>query len=152
LSVSAKLLCIMLVISSFSICMSIAPVKAIIPQVQDVVVWNSGDDTILNITVHHTPVTQLHHANAIKVDVDGSITSFQVDQPSPTFIFQANLGQINGTPSVRARAHCTIDGWNVWSTPMQILEFPSWIILPLFLIATLFVLLIKRKTFYPTEQ
>jgi hypothetical protein len=152
LSLSAKLLCIMLV-SSFSICMvSVAPVKAIVPQVQNVIVWNSGGDTILNITVYHTPVTVLHHVDKIEVDVDGGITSFPVDQPSTTFVFQANLGQITGTPSTRARAHCTVDGWSPWSEPLQIPEFPLWTISVLVLIATLFAIVIKKKTFYPTAR
>jgi desulfoferrodoxin (superoxide reductase-like protein) len=144
----------MLVISSFSICIiSVAPVKAIVPQVQDVVIWNSGGETILNITVYHTPVpTLLHHVDQIEVDVDGSITSFPVDQPSITFTFQANLGQITGTPSARVRAHCNVHGWSPWSEPLQIPEFSSWIILPLSLISTLFVIIIKKKTSYPIVQ
>jgi hypothetical protein len=151
LNVSAKLLCIVLIISSFSIYMvSVTPVKANIPQVQDVIVWNSGSETILNITVFHTPVTALHHVDEIEVDVGGSITSFPVDQPSTTFVFPANLGQIAGTPSVRARAHDTVHGWSSWSTPLQVPEFPSWILLLLFITATIFAILVKKKTFHPT--
>lgn len=124
---------------------SVAPVKAIVPQVQNVTVWNSGGETILNITVYHTPVEASHHVDEIEVDVDGSITSFPVDQPSTTFTFQANLGQITGTPSARARAHCNVHGWSSWSSPLQIPEFPSWIILPLFVIATLVVLIYRNR-------
>jgi hypothetical protein len=136
----------MIVISSSSIfIVSVAPVEAIVPQVQDVIVWNNGGDTILNITVHHTPVTVLHHVDRIEVDVDGSITNYPVDQPSTTFIFQANLGQITGTPSARVRAHCTVDGWSIWFETLQIPEFTSWIILPLFMTATFIVIFYRNR-------
>jgi hypothetical protein len=124
---------------------SVTPAKAIVPQVQDIIVWNSGGETILNITIYHTPVTPFHHVDKIEVDVEGSITSYTVDQTSITFIFQTNLGQIAGTPSTRVRAHCTIDGWSSWSETFQIPEFPSWIILPLLMIAPLVILLHRNK-------
>jgi hypothetical protein len=108
-------------------------------------VWNSGGETILNITVYHTPVEVLHHVDEIEVDVDGSITSFPVDQPSITFTFQAKLGQITGTPSARARAHCNVHGWSSWSEPLQIPEFPSWIILPLLVVSAFVVAMIQSK-------
>lgn len=152
MNASTKLLCIIFTVISFSICMlSVASVEAIVPQVQDVIVWNSGGDTILNITVYHTPVTSLHHVNEIEVDVDGSVTSHPVDQTSITFITQINLGQITGTPSARARAHCTVHGWSPWSETVQISEFSLLAILLLFLIATAVVIIYrtqikKRKT------
>jgi hypothetical protein len=146
LRVSAKLFCIIIVISSFSICMvSVAPVEAIIPQVQDVTVWNSGGETILNITVYHTPLTSLHHVDTVEVDVEGNITSFPVDQPSTTFIVQTNLGQITGTPSTRVRAHCTIDGWSPWSETFQVPEFSSLILLSIFIIATVVVVIYGKN-------
>lgn len=133
-----------------SVCLvSISPVEAIVPQVQDVIVWNSGGETILNVTVYHTPVSSLHHVDRIEADVEGSVTSFPVDQSSTTFIAQINLGQITGTPSAIIRAHCTIDGWSSWSETFQIPELSSWIIIPLFLLATVTVVycrnLLRRK-------
>ena len=124
---------------------SVAPVKAIVPQIQDVIVWNSGGETILNITVYHTPVTSLHHVDGVEVDVEGSVTNFPADQSSTTFIIQTNLGQITGTPSTTVRVHCTIDGWSSWSETFQIPEFPSWIILPFFVIATLAVIIYRNR-------
>jgi hypothetical protein len=124
---------------------SVAPVEAIIPQVQDVTVWNSGGETILNITVYHTPLTSLHHVDKVEVDVEGNITSFPVDQPSTTFIVQTNLGQITGTPSTRVRAHCTIDGWSPWSETFQVPEFSSLILLSIFIIATVVVVIYGKN-------
>jgi hypothetical protein len=124
---------------------SVAPVEAIVPQVQDVIVWNSGGDTILNITIYHDPVTTLHHVDGIEVDVEGSITSHPVDQPSTTFTTQINLGQITGTPSSRVRAHCTIDGWSSWSETFQIPEFPNTAILTILLTITAIVVVFLRR-------
>jgi len=36
-------------------------VSAIVPVIEDIVVWSSGSDTVLNVTVHHTPQTSFHH-------------------------------------------------------------------------------------------
>lgn len=129
----------------FSICVFVHEVEAILPQVQDVTVSNIGDDTLLDVTFYHTPVTASHYVNEVEVDIDGVITNYQISQDSTTFSAQINLGQIAGNPLVRARVHCTIDGWSSWSNQVTIPEFPSWTILPLFLISGLAVLFYKRK-------
>lgn len=146
MSESARLLWFTIAVSSFSVCMfCIASVEAIVPQVQDIIVQDSSGETILNVTVYHTPVTSTHRVDRIEVDVAGSVTSFPVVQSLTTFIVQPNLGQITGTPATRVRAHCTIDGWSSWSETFQIPEFPSWIILPLFLITTLVVIIYRNR-------
>ncbi len=137
----------MIVISSLSIWMGfVTLVEAIVPQVQDVIVWNTAGDTILNITVYHTPVTTIHHVDQIEVDVEGNITSFPVDQPSETFVTPVNLGQTTGTPSTRVRARCTIHGWSSWSEPFLIPEFTLCTMLfALILVTSLAVFLRYRK-------
>ena len=129
----------------FSICVFVSDVEAIVPQVQDVTVSNSGDNTLLDVTFYHTPVTASHYVNGVEVDVDGVITNYQISQDSTTFTAQINLGQITGNPSVRARAHCIVDGWSSWSNQVTIPEFPSWVILPLVLIATFSVIVVRKK-------
>jgi len=135
-----KLSYTMILIISVFLCVSfVTPVFAIVPQVTDVVVWNSGGDTILNVTVFHDPETSLHHVDMIEVDVSGNIQSFPVEvQPTTTFTIPCNLGPIEGTPSARVRAHCTVDGWNSWSELLQIPEFSlPVLLLTLILIASL---------------
>ena len=80
----------------FSICVFVSEVEAIVPQVQNVAVTNSGDDTLLEVTFYHTPVTGSHYVNEVEVDVDGIVTSYQISQDSTTFIAQINLGQVTG--------------------------------------------------------
>jgi len=123
----------------------VSEVQAIIPQMQDVSVTNSGDDTILEVTFFHTPVMPGHRVNFVEVDIDGVISNYQISQDSLTFTAQINLGQITGNPTVRARVQCIVDGWSSWSEQLTIPEFPSWIILPLFLIATLVVAIYRRN-------
>ena len=119
--------------------------EAIVPQVQELTVSNSGDNSLLDVTFYHTPVTASHYVNEVEVDVDGVITSYQILQDSTTITAQINLGQVTGNPLVRARVHCTIDGWSSWSNQVTIPEFPSWAILPLILIATFSVIVVRER-------
>jgi hypothetical protein len=73
---------------------SVVPVKAMIPEVQDMIVWDSSGVMILNVTVYHDPVTTSHHVDKIEVELNGDVSSFPVDQPSSTFTTIINLGQI----------------------------------------------------------
>jgi hypothetical protein len=123
----------------------VSEVQAIIPQMQDVSVTNSGDDTILDVTFFHTPVMPGHRVNFVEVDIDGIISNYQISQDSLTFTAQINLGQITGNPTVRARVQCIVDGWSSWSEQLSIPEFPSWIILPMIFTVTLFSIIFKRK-------
>jgi len=141
-----KLLCFMIVIVSFFCCtFPVSPVKAIVPQVQNIIFWNNGGDTIMNVTIFHTPVTTIHYVNQVEVDIEGGITNYPIDQPSATFTTQINLGQITGNPLARVRAHCTFDGWSSWSNQQNIPEFPLWIILPLFLVTSLIVTIYRKR-------
>jgi len=125
----------------------VTPVSAIVPEVQNVVVWNSGGDTILNVTVYHDPQTTIHHVDAIEVDISGDIQSFPVGvQPTTTFIIPCNLGPIEGTPSARVRAHCTVDGYNSWSEPFQVPEFSLPVLLLTLVLITSLAIFVLRKT------
>lgn len=148
-----KLSYILFLIISVLLYLSFAkPVFAIVPQVTDVVVWNSGGDTILNVTVYHSPVTPSHYVDVIEVDVDGNIQSFPVEQPTTTFTTPCNLGPIEGTPSARARAHCTVDGWSSWSEPIQIPEFSLSVLLLTLTLVTLFAVSVFRKIKLDTRK
>ena len=138
---------ILILVISVLLCLSFAtPVFAIVPQVTDVIVWNSGGDTILNVTVYHTPETSLHHVNEIKVDVEGNIQTFPVEvQPTETFTIPCNLGPIEGTPSATVRAHCTVDGWSEVYGPIEIPEFSLPVLLLTLTLVTLLVVFVFRK-------
>ena len=100
--------CFLLVGEVFSFCVFVIDVQAIVPEIQEVVFWNNGENAMLNVTIYHTPVTAFHHVEQIEVNIDRIITSYPVSKPSTTFTAQINLGQISGNPFGRTRAHCTI--------------------------------------------
>ncbi len=69
-------------------------VFAVVPQITEIVVWTSGSDTVLNVTVIHSPETSSHYVNSIEVDVDGEVQAFPVNvQPSTTFVCNATSDQ-----------------------------------------------------------
>ena len=137
----------MLIIVLFSGLAFVSEVQAIIPQIQDVIVTSSGDDTILEVTFFHTPVMPAHHVNEVEVDIDDVITNYQISQDSLTYTAQINLGQIIGNHTIRARVQCIVDGWSSWSNQITIPEFPLWLILSLLMIGTLVVVVARKSGF-----
>jgi len=135
-----------LLISSISLCIFFIPsVRGIVPEVQEVIFSNDGSETILDVTIYHTPVTTSHHVNQIEVDIDGVITSYPVTQTATTFSVSVNLGEITGEPPARVRAFCIVDGWSSWTNQQNIPEFSSWIILSLSLVVILPLILLRRR-------
>ena len=112
-----------------------APVYADVPGIVNVEPWIKGTETILNITIRHSSPTSSHYIDLIQVDIDGIVNDLNLDpQSANPFIVEYSLGELSGEPSVRVRSHCNLHGWGGWSNPQTIPEFPSWIILPLFLV------------------
>lgn len=79
----------------------------------------------LEIT-HSNPSTCCHYVDVVEVDVNRQVTQFnQQPQSSDPFTVELDLGQIQGTPNVRARAHCNIHGWSAWSNQVPVPEFST---------------------------
>lgn len=137
-----------LVISVLISASSVTSVFAVIPVVTDVIVWNDGGNTVLNVTVSHSPETSIHHVDFIEVNVSGNIQSFPVDiQPETVFIISCDLGPIEGTPMATVRAHCTVDGYSLsWYGPIQIPEFLHSMLLLVLLSVASITIIILRKT------
>jgi hypothetical protein len=104
---------------------------AIQPQVRNVVPYNIGGSTFLNVTVYHYPedASIPHHVDKIEVTTGGNTMdmSIGVEPPSAdnTFNVTYNLGPVSGTPTITVRVHCIVNGW---STPYDwtgtVAEFP----------------------------
>jgi len=139
-----------IVILGISVLLSVSfvtPSFAIIPVLTDVDVWNSGGDTILNVTVFHSPEDPSHHVDLIQVDIEGNIQNFTVVvQPTTTFTIPCNLGPIEGTPSARVRVRCTVDGYNSWSEPFEVPEFSLPVLLLTLVLVTSLAVFVLRKT------
>ena len=120
-------------------------VHAIVPEIQEVVFWSSGDDVMVNVTFYHTPVTAFHYVDQIEVDIGGIISSYDISQSSVTSTVQINLGEISGNPDSRVRVHCTIDGWSGWSSQQTIPELSLWITIPICFIGTLILIAVRKR-------
>jgi len=98
-----------------------SPVLAVVPEVRNVVPYDVGGSTYLNITVYHTPEIADHYVDMIKVTMGSNTTTLTIGvqslTPQDTFTVSYDLGPTQGTPSVTAEAHCIIHGWSTvnWS-------------------------------------
>ncbi len=121
-------------------------VFAVVPDVLSIEPWTSGADTILNITVSHAGFGGSHYVNKVEVDVDGSIQNIDLtSQSAPTFVVQFNMGELATTPTVKARAHCTVHDWSSWSESVVIPEFSTIHLLPVLAIVSFAVLRLRSK-------
>jgi hypothetical protein len=108
-----------------------SPVLAVVPEVRNVVPYDVGGSTYLNITVYHTPEIADHYVNMINVTLGSNTTTLTIGVQSltqDTFTVSYDLGPTQGTPSITVQAHCIINGWSAvnWSGTV-----PEFSLLPL---------------------
>jgi desulfoferrodoxin (superoxide reductase-like protein) len=79
----------------------------------------------IKLKIRHSNPSSGHYINLVEVDIDGNIQQFNL-QPQTTdpFDVELELGALQGTPNVRARAHCIIHGYSAWSDQIAIPELP----------------------------
>lgn len=136
-----------LTIIVFSVLSSLTgPVIAGYPVVNDVIVFEDAGNTMLNVTVFHSPQTPAHYLDFVEVDLNGTILTFPVDhRPETSFTVTCDLGPIIGAPTATVRAHCRIDGYSQSSFgPIVVPEFPKSSLL-LILVLTTFIGAILRS-------
>jgi hypothetical protein len=98
-----------------------SPVLAVVPEVRNVVPYDVGGSTYLNITVYHTPEIADHYVNMINVAMGSNTTTLTIGvqslTPQDTFTVSYDLGPTQGTPSITVKAHCILHGWSAvnWS-------------------------------------
>jgi hypothetical protein len=109
-----------------------SPVLAVVPEVRNVVPYDVGGSTYLNITVYHTPEIADHYVNMINVTMGSNTTTLTIGvqslTPEDTFTVSYDLGPTQGTPGITVQAHCTVNGWSAvnWSGTV-----PEFSLLPL---------------------
>jgi desulfoferrodoxin (superoxide reductase-like protein) len=102
----------------------------------------------IRLKIRHVSPTPIHYISIIEVDVDGQIMQFNLEpQDSDPFTVELDLGEIQGTPNVRARAYCNLHGWSEWSDQIEIPEFPTPIIAILGALAASLFFIKKSKSF-----
>lgn len=125
-------------------------VLANLPSVDAPVPWTSGTHTILNITVRHDttslPLSD-HYVDQVEVNIDGTphIMNLTPPQPQYFFVIQYDMGQVTGTPTVKARAHCTYHLWGGYSLSVQVPEFSSFQLLLVLATTSITIVLLRSK-------
>jgi hypothetical protein len=129
--------------------LQVRPVLALVPSVDAPVPWTSGTHTILNITVRHeiSPPGAGHYVDYVEVDIDGTPHIIDLDPPQSDhfFVIQYDMGEVTGTPTVKARAHCTIHGLGGYSPSVQVPEFSFSQLLLILAIMSITIVLIRLK-------
>lgn len=79
----------------------------------------------IKLQISHVSPSTNHYVDMIQIDINGQTKTFNITQPQTTdpFSGEFDLGQIQGTPTVKARAHCNIHGWSLWSDGVTVPEF-----------------------------
>jgi len=150
----------LLLVLSTIICFNINPVSAQQLNIDSVVPYTSGTDTILNITVTHIApdaspgvFNPLNFVDTIEIDMDGDIQTLgdvqvvnvaDASYGVTTFNIQYNMGEVTGTPTVYVRAN-NLQGNGAWFGPYVVPEFSLFLLVPFFIVGSIAVLLIKSK-------
>ncbi len=141
--------CLAILVLVFALFMSseTTPAFAGIPTITNVVVWNNGGNTTLNVTVSHIPAgTSVNYVDSIEVNVSGTIDTTPVPVvPIIEFTIVCDLGPISATLPVTIRAHCFADGWGQLYGPIQVPELSFPVLLLTLIFATALSTVVYRK-------
>lgn len=62
----------------------------------------------------------------VEVQAAGATKQFNLQpQSSDPFTVELDLGELQGTPGVKVRAHCNLHEWSDWSQTIAVPEFPA---------------------------
>ena len=97
-----------------------------VPNVLQIVNISQGSDGKISLEITHQGPSPNHYVDMVEVQVNGATQQFTL-QPQTTdpFTVELDLGALQGTPEVQARAHCNIHGWSDWSQTIAVPEFPT---------------------------
>jgi desulfoferrodoxin (superoxide reductase-like protein) len=111
-----------------------------VPTVLQIVNISQGSDGKISLEITHQGPGPNHYVDMVEVQVNGATQQFTL-QPQTTdpFTVELDLGALQGTPEVQARAHCNIHGWSDWSQTIAVPEFPTIAVVTSTLIVTMFV-------------
>jgi desulfoferrodoxin (superoxide reductase-like protein) len=115
-----------------------------VPTVLQIENISQGSAGKIRLQIAHEPPPALgpaHYVDMVEVQVAGVTKQFNL-QPQSTspFTVELDLGAVQGTPDVTARAHCNLHGWSDWSQTITVPEFPTMAIITSTLLATMLVI------------
>ena len=135
------------------ICFNINPVSAQEGTINSIEKYMSGTDTILNITVTHITAAgnggynPLNFIDHVEIEIDGAFPYVFVntaDYQLVHFCCQYNMGEVTGTPTIRARAVSLQTEYD-WYGPITIPEFSLIHLAPILMVISIAILLIRSK-------
>ena len=97
-----------------------------VPTVLQITNISQGSDGKIRLEITHQGPGPNHYVEMVEVQVNGATQQFSL-QPQTTdpFTVELDLGMLQGTPEVQARAHCNKHGWSDWSETIAVPEFPT---------------------------
>lgn len=124
-----------------------------VPEVRNVVVWNDGELTKLNVTVYHSQEISSHYIDSLTVTATGGMNLSQTFSQSPhtlnpttlTFEVTLSIGVVENMPLATVRAHCNLHGTSSQNWTGAVPEFQFGALLLAFVLATS-ALLVRAKT------
>lgn len=130
-----------------------SPVLAVVPEVRNVVPYDVGGGTYLNITVYHTPEITDHYVNMINITLGSNTTTLTIGvqslTPQDTFTVSYDLGPTQGTPSITVQARCVLDGWSSVNWSGIVPEFSLLPLLMALALASPSVVFLHRRNKHP---
>ena len=126
-----------------------SPAFAIVPEVRNVVAYDVGGSTYLNITIYHYPEDLSHYVNATEVIMGSNTTDLTIGvqtlNASNMFTISYDLGPVVGTPTITVKAHCIVNGWSTVDWTGQVPEFSLPTLLLIFALSASIAVLVFRK-------
>jgi len=132
-----KAMLIVIFASLFLACLfTVRSVFADVPQIRNVVVYQDGPDTKLQVTVYHFEETPSDYVDLLKVIVTTGTPNMSqtfpqsgphtLDPVTHTFNVTLNIGPISDAPLAQVQAHCIIHGWSTenWTGTVPEYSFP----------------------------
>jgi hypothetical protein len=126
------------------------PVWANTPEVWDIEYYTIENNTFVRITVYHDrtgfegDIDPNHYVEQALFDIDGTVEEVALEvQSTEVFTVEYNLGEVTGTPTVRARVYCTFNGLSAWSDAVVVPEFSTLSLLLIFAMVSIAVLLFR---------
>ena len=130
-----------------------SPVLAVVPEVRNVVPYDVGGSTYLNITVYHTPEIADHYVDMINVTMGSNTTTLTIGvqslTPEDTFTVSYDLGPTQETPSITVKAHCTFNGWSAVNWSGTVPEFSLLPLLMTLVLVSASAVFLHRKNKHP---
>lgn len=133
---------------------SMGRVFADVPKVLNVVVWDDGGTTKLNVTVYHSDEVPSHLVDLLTVTLTSGPNLFHefpqsgphtLESSTRTFNVTLDIGSISDAPLATVQARCNLHGPSSLNWTGTVPEYPQMMLALTLAVTTLSVLLLHRS-------